>query len=105
MVHFRLKVPEVHQHVSSIGLPWAVVTTKWFICLFAEVLPVEVCVLRMTALGDLIETWVGQESLAYRLYDSLFLRAFFLPPHLLSLGKHFSESLNSKYFVHLRVCL
>ncbi|XP_021930020.1 growth hormone-regulated TBC protein 1-like isoform X1 [Zootermopsis nevadensis] len=63
----RLKVPEVHQHVSSIGLPWAVVTTKWFICLFAEVLPVEVCVLRMTALGDLIETWT-----VLRIWDCLF---------------------------------
>jgi hypothetical protein len=43
MFIFRLKVPEVHRHVSSIGLPWAVITTKWFICLFAEVLPIEVC--------------------------------------------------------------
>jgi len=42
MFIFRLKVPEVHRHVSSIGLPWAVITTKWFICLFAEVLPIEV---------------------------------------------------------------
>nr|CAD7200506.1 unnamed protein product [Timema douglasi] len=37
----RLKVPEVHRHVTAIGLPWAVITTKWFICLFAEVLPIE----------------------------------------------------------------
>nr|CAD7409610.1 unnamed protein product [Timema cristinae] len=34
-------VPEVHRHVTAIGLPWAVITTKWFICLFAEVLPIE----------------------------------------------------------------
>ncbi|PSN30426.1 Growth hormone-regulated TBC protein 1-A [Blattella germanica] len=39
---FRVKIPEVHKHVNSIGLPWAVITTKWFICLFAEVLPIEV---------------------------------------------------------------
>ncbi|PNF31918.1 Growth hormone-regulated TBC protein 1-A [Cryptotermes secundus] len=37
----RLKIPEVHRHVASVGLPWAVITTKWFICLFAEVLPIE----------------------------------------------------------------
>lgn len=24
-----------------LGLPWAVITTKWFVCLFAEVLPIE----------------------------------------------------------------
>lgn len=30
------------QHVTNIGLPWAVITTKWFVCLFAEVLPIEV---------------------------------------------------------------
>ncbi|XP_015113809.1 growth hormone-regulated TBC protein 1 [Diachasma alloeum] len=37
----RLKIPDVHHHVTSLGLPWAVITTKWFICLFAEVLPIE----------------------------------------------------------------
>ncbi|XP_063224392.1 growth hormone-regulated TBC protein 1-A isoform X2 [Bacillus rossius redtenbacheri] len=37
----RLKVPEVHRHVAALGLPWAVIATKWFICLFAEVLPTE----------------------------------------------------------------
>ncbi|XP_067013808.1 growth hormone-regulated TBC protein 1-A [Anabrus simplex] len=37
----RLKVPEIHKHVQAVGLPWAVITTKWFICLFAEVLPIE----------------------------------------------------------------
>lgn len=38
----RLKIPDVYQHVTNMGLPWAVITTKWFICLFAEVLPTEV---------------------------------------------------------------
>lgn len=28
-------------NVQLAGLPWAVITTKWFVCLFAEVLPVE----------------------------------------------------------------
>ncbi|KAK3922961.1 Growth hormone-regulated TBC protein 1-A [Frankliniella fusca] len=37
----RLKAPAIHRQVSDLGLPWPVVTTKWFICLFAEVLPVE----------------------------------------------------------------
>ncbi|XP_058802813.1 growth hormone-regulated TBC protein 1-A [Phymastichus coffea] len=37
----RIKVPDVHQHVTNMGLPWAVITTKWFICLFVEVLPTE----------------------------------------------------------------
>ena len=35
-------MPDVYQHVTNMGLPWAVITTKWFICLFAEVLPIEV---------------------------------------------------------------
>lgn len=26
---------------SVLGLPWAVISTKWFVCLFAEVLPTE----------------------------------------------------------------
>lgn len=37
----RLKKPSIHRQVVDLGLPWPVVTTKWFICLFAEVLPVE----------------------------------------------------------------
>lgn len=37
----RMHVPEVHQHVRSIGLSWTVILTKWFICIFAEVLPTE----------------------------------------------------------------
>ncbi|CAB0044748.1 unnamed protein product [Trichogramma brassicae] len=37
----KLKMPDVFQHVENLGLPWPVITTKWFICLFAEVLPTE----------------------------------------------------------------
>ncbi|KAJ8679777.1 hypothetical protein QAD02_015564 [Eretmocerus hayati] len=37
----KMKLPRVYNHVTSMGLPWAVITTKWFICLFAEVLPTE----------------------------------------------------------------
>lgn len=40
--YFRIKMPDIYQHVTNIGLPWAVITTKWFVCLFAEVLPIEV---------------------------------------------------------------
>lgn len=36
-----MRAPEISQHLESIGMPFAVVTTKWFICMFAEVLPVE----------------------------------------------------------------
>lgn len=32
---------EIHRHIHNIGMPWAVATTKWFICLYAEVLPTE----------------------------------------------------------------
>lgn len=35
-------MPDIYQHVTTIGLPWPVITTKWFVCLFAEVLPIEV---------------------------------------------------------------
>ncbi|XP_075235859.1 growth hormone-regulated TBC protein 1-like isoform X2 [Lycorma delicatula] len=35
------KMPDVHRHILALGLPWAVIATKWFICLFAEVLPTE----------------------------------------------------------------
>lgn len=35
------RVPEVCQHLEKYGLPCAVITTKWFICIFAEVLPIE----------------------------------------------------------------
>lgn len=37
----RIKIPDVYQHVTNLGLPWPVITTKWFVCLFAEVLPIE----------------------------------------------------------------
>ncbi|XP_039296162.1 growth hormone-regulated TBC protein 1 [Nilaparvata lugens] len=35
------KFPDIHSHLNSVGLPWTVITTKWFMCLFAEVLPTE----------------------------------------------------------------
>lgn len=36
-----LREPVVYRHIKSIGMPWAVTSTKWFICLYAEVLPTE----------------------------------------------------------------
>lgn len=44
LTYCRLKIPSVHRQVTALGMPWPVVTTKWFICLFAEVLPVEVSI-------------------------------------------------------------
>ncbi|XP_058129795.1 growth hormone-regulated TBC protein 1-A isoform X1 [Anopheles coustani] len=37
----RLRVPDVHRHIFDLGLPWPVIATKWFICLYAEVVPTE----------------------------------------------------------------
>jgi len=39
---FRKKFPEVSQHMNDLEMPWALIATKWFICLFSEVLPIEV---------------------------------------------------------------
>ncbi|XP_050309866.1 growth hormone-regulated TBC protein 1-A-like [Anthonomus grandis grandis] len=33
--------PVVHRHILNVGMPWAMGTTKWFICLYADVLPTE----------------------------------------------------------------
>lgn len=35
------RAPEISEHLEKIGLPFPVVTTKWLICMFSEVLPVE----------------------------------------------------------------
>lgn len=32
---------ELSRHLDKLGMPFAVITTKWFICMFAEVLPIE----------------------------------------------------------------
>ncbi|XP_041786972.1 growth hormone-regulated TBC protein 1-A-like isoform X2 [Anopheles merus] len=37
----RLRAPDVHRHIFDLGLPWPVIATKWFICLYAEVVPTE----------------------------------------------------------------
>lgn len=33
--------PTVYKHIHTINMPWAIGCTKWFICLFSEVLPTE----------------------------------------------------------------
>lgn len=35
------RAPQINQTLDQFGLPLAVITTKWLICLFAEVLPIE----------------------------------------------------------------
>ncbi|KAK7074043.1 Growth hormone-regulated TBC protein 1 [Halocaridina rubra] len=35
------RAPLIWKHVKHYGLTWGLLTTKWFICLFAEVLPIE----------------------------------------------------------------
>lgn len=35
------RVPELCQHIDKLGMTLTTVTTKWFICLLSEVLPVE----------------------------------------------------------------
>lgn len=35
-------MPHLYDHISKVGVPWPVIATKWFICMFADVLPVEV---------------------------------------------------------------
>lgn len=35
------RAPLIWRHINHYGLTWGLMTTKWFICLFAEVLPIE----------------------------------------------------------------
>ncbi|XP_049269158.1 growth hormone-regulated TBC protein 1 [Rhipicephalus sanguineus] len=37
----RQRMPQVHAHLAKHEVSWAIMTTKWFVCLFAEVLPIE----------------------------------------------------------------
>ena len=41
---FRWKMPGLFTHLDALRLHWSLVGMKWFICLFADVLPVEVSV-------------------------------------------------------------
>ncbi len=35
------RIPLVNEKINELGLPWVVIMTKWFICIFVEVLPIE----------------------------------------------------------------
>lgn len=37
----RWKDRELHDHIQEVGVQWCLVGTKWFMCLFADVLPTE----------------------------------------------------------------
>lgn len=37
----RLREPLINEKVNELGIPWAVILTKWLICLYSEVLPTE----------------------------------------------------------------
>lgn len=37
----KWKLPELHAHLEALGVQWCLVGMKWFICLFADVMPVE----------------------------------------------------------------
>ena len=38
----RAKCPQIDRTMENLRLPWPIIVTKWFVCLFAEVLPIEV---------------------------------------------------------------
>lgn len=35
------RAPQLYYHIDNLGMTLTTVTTKWFVCMFAEVLPVE----------------------------------------------------------------
>ena len=37
-----MKLPTIYEHMQMLGIAWSMIATKWFVCLFAEVLPIEV---------------------------------------------------------------
>jgi len=37
----RRHLPQLSQHIDQLQVPWALLSSKWFICLFVDVLPVE----------------------------------------------------------------
>ncbi|XP_059145840.1 growth hormone-regulated TBC protein 1-like isoform X2 [Physella acuta] len=37
----RWKLPDLHAHLEGLGVQWCLIGMKWFICLFADVMPVE----------------------------------------------------------------
>ncbi|XP_021356102.1 growth hormone-regulated TBC protein 1-A-like isoform X1 [Mizuhopecten yessoensis] len=37
----KWKAPDLHAHLKKMDIQWCLVATKWFLCLFADVMPVE----------------------------------------------------------------
>ncbi|CAH1403457.1 unnamed protein product [Nezara viridula] len=82
----RLKYPEVSKHVAELGLPWPVITTKWFICIYCEVLPTETVL---------------------RIWDCLFNEGskIVFRVALTIIGLHISEILSTTQFSEMNDCL
>ena len=38
----KIKYPLLHAHFDRLGVQWAVISTKWFICLYIDTFPFEV---------------------------------------------------------------
>ena len=38
----RAKMPDLFEHIDTLGVSYTIFSTKWFICLYIDVLPVEV---------------------------------------------------------------
>jgi len=37
----ELKIPAVHDHLKSENITWMLISAKWFLCIYADVLPIE----------------------------------------------------------------
>ena len=48
-------MPDLFEHIDRLGVPYTMFSTKWFICLYIDVLPVEV--------GDIRENHFKQSLL------------------------------------------
>ena len=41
-------MPDLFHHVEKLGVSYTIFSTKWFICLFIDVLPIEVSIIFIT---------------------------------------------------------
>ena len=41
MAIIKSKSPMIHKHVESFSMPWELALSKWFMCLYSDVLPIE----------------------------------------------------------------
>jgi hypothetical protein len=71
----RQEVPRLAAHIDRLGLPWALLASKWFICLYADVLPVET-VLRiwdcLFAEGSKAVLWIRTHFFRIRIHKLFF---------------------------------